>query len=179
MPPTLWCPPQAFDASSTRFTLYKYNYKHLSIRLLPLDDTLRSRIKRGQGVRDGPNSLAKAVGMVIYEKRKTLGLTQAALAEKLGIGQQSLSRIEQGRMAPKFERLQDIADVLECSVADLFYSADTDAAKYANLITELLVSLTEEERVFVVEQNTRLVKFLKKQRTSPQKPALGLYRSVP
>ena len=115
-------------------------------------------------MKGGSNSLTKAVGAVIYKKRKALGLTQAALAEKLGIGQQSLSRIEQGRMAPKFERLQDIADALECGVADLFRNADAGVEQCANSIAGLLAPLTDEERAFVLEQNARLVRFIMKKR---------------
>jgi transcriptional regulator with XRE-family HTH domain len=119
---------------------------------------------RRRGVKGGSNSLAKAVGGIIYEKRKALGLTQAVLAEKLGIGQQSLSRIEQGRMAPKFERLQDIAEALECGVADLFRNVDVRGARYAESIADILVTLTEEERIFTVEQTVRLARFIKKNR---------------
>ena len=115
-------------------------------------------------MKDGSHSLTKAVGMVIYEKRKALGLTQAALAEKLGIGQQSLSRIEQGRMAPKFERLQDIADVLECGVADLFRRVDTGTVRRMDSIADVLAPLTEEECAFVVRQSVRLARFLHKDR---------------
>ena len=111
---------------------------------------------------DGSNLLTKTVGRIIYAKRKALGLTQAALAEKLGIGQQSLSRIEQGRMAPKFERLQDIADALACGVPDLFRSVDTGAVQHMDALADLLVSLTEEEQAFVVGQSARLIRFLKK-----------------
>jgi len=100
--------------------------------------------------------------MVIYRKRKALGLTQADLAEKLGIGQQSLSRMEQGRMAPKFERLQDLADALGCGVADLFRTADAGAARQADALADMLAPLTAEERAFVVEHSARLANFLKK-----------------
>ena len=113
-------------------------------------------------MKDGSNSMAQSVGSVIYEKRKALGLTQAALAEKLGIGQQSLSRIEQGRMAPKFERLRDIADALECGVADLFRKADVGRTRQTDSFTACLSPLTEEKRAFVMEQSLRLAHFLKK-----------------
>jgi transcriptional regulator with XRE-family HTH domain len=112
-------------------------------------------------VKDSSNSLAQAVGLVICEKRTALGLTQSALAKKLGIGQQSISRIEQGLMAPKFERLRDIADVLECGVADLFRNADTVSGRHSRSIAACLAPLTEEKRAFVVEQSVKLARFLK------------------
>ncbi len=52
--------------------------------------------------------LTKIFGNNIRKRRKGLYLTQVELAERLGIGQQSLSRIERGVTAPKFERLEEI-----------------------------------------------------------------------
>ena len=47
-------------------------------------------------------------------------LTQAELAERLDMGGDSLSRIENGIVAPRFQRLEEIANLLDCAVADLF-----------------------------------------------------------
>lgn len=47
-------------------------------------------------------------------------MTQEALAETLGISQESLCRMEKGLIAPRFERLFDFARALDCSIADLF-----------------------------------------------------------
>lgn len=66
------------------------------------------------------NSLAKLVGSNIAARRKMKNWTQAQLGEKLGIGTDSLCRIERGIMAPRFQRLDDIAQALDCSVTDLF-----------------------------------------------------------
>ena len=66
------------------------------------------------------NNLAKLVGSNIAARRKQKNWTQAQLGEKLGIGTDSLCRIERGVMAPRFQRLNDIAHFLDCSVADLF-----------------------------------------------------------
>ncbi|MBQ2761867.1 MAG: helix-turn-helix transcriptional regulator [Mailhella sp.] len=66
------------------------------------------------------NSLARRVGANIAAYRKLKGWTQAQLGEILGIGTDSLCRIERGTMAPRFQRLEDIAKALGCSVSDLF-----------------------------------------------------------
>ena len=47
-------------------------------------------------------------------------MTQEALAETLGISQESLCRMEKGLIVPRFERLFDFARALDCSIADLF-----------------------------------------------------------
>jgi len=54
-------------------------------------------------------------------------MTQERLAKMVGIGQQSLSRMEQGHIAPRFERLQGFAKALGCTVTDLFKQEDEEA----------------------------------------------------
>lgn len=68
--------------------------------------------------------LAVIVGANITAKRKRMGLNQAQFAEKLGIGPDSLSRIERGLTAPRFQSLEKIALILECPVAELFLTGD-------------------------------------------------------
>lgn len=64
--------------------------------------------------------VARLFGEQIAAKRKEKGLTQEALAEKLGISQESLCRMEKGLISPRFERLLDFSQALDCPIADLF-----------------------------------------------------------
>ena len=66
------------------------------------------------------HKLAQLVGSNIATRRKLKNWTQAQLGEMLGIGTDSICRIERGVMAPRFQRLEDLAHLLDCSVADLF-----------------------------------------------------------
>lgn len=68
--------------------------------------------------------LATIVGANITARRKLLGWNQAKFAERLGMGADSLSRIERGLVAPRFPRLEQMAELLECSVADLFQTQE-------------------------------------------------------
>ena len=68
--------------------------------------------------------LSASVGANIAARRKLKGWTQAEFAEKMGMGPDSLSRIERGTVAPRFPRLEEMARLLECSPADLFRSPD-------------------------------------------------------
>jgi len=79
-------------------------------------------------------------------KRKQLGLTQDELAELLRIGQQSMSRIERGVMAPKFERLQEIAQMLHCSVPELFIAEKTETDSTEVIIRDILNGLELPEK---------------------------------
>lgn len=64
--------------------------------------------------------VATLVGANITRLRRKKGWSQKVLAEKLGIGADSVSRFENGFVAPRLERLQTIADILECDLAELF-----------------------------------------------------------
>ena len=86
----------------------------------------------------------------VQRKRKLIGLSQGELAERLGIGQQSMSRIERGVMAPKFERLSDIAQELHCNVAALFVSPDVDDDDTQDVLADILRGLSATERACVL-----------------------------
>lgn len=104
--------------------------------------------------------LARSVGATIATRRKLLGLTQAELAERLDIGQESLSRMENGQISPKFSRLQSFADALGCSVADLFRSKTDDVYARSATIADLLQPLSAEGQEAIVNIITELVQVI-------------------
>lgn len=59
------------------------------------------------------------IGRVIMTKRKSLGLTQQALANELNISFQAISKWENGTSCPDIDLLPDIASVLQTSVDSL------------------------------------------------------------
>lgn len=61
--------------------------------------------------------LAIVVGTNIVMYRKRLGMAQADLARQLEIAPDQLSRIERGMVAPRFNRLEKIAEILQCTPA--------------------------------------------------------------
>lgn len=56
------------------------------------------------------------IGQKIKELRLQRGWSQEKLAEKIGIGQQYISKYESGKLSPSFKTLSKIADVLGVSV---------------------------------------------------------------
>lgn len=96
------------------------------------------------------SKLAVQVGQVIARRRKMCGMTQAALAEQLGITQDSLSRMEKGVMTPKFSRLPELAFHLDCRVADLFREACGERDDWEAAIAEELRELGPDERELVL-----------------------------
>lgn len=100
------------------------------------------------------------VGKNIQMKRKKMGLNQAEFAEQIGIGQQSLSAMERGEIAPKFERLPIIAEQLCCPVADLFrLPSDMDNAEAA--LADFMAGLSADERQLIVRTVAGLALFFK------------------
>ncbi len=91
--------------------------------------------------------------MKLYERiqmlRKKAGWSQEKLAEKLGVSRQTISKWENGAANPGMDRLQDLADALDITMAELL---GTDA------------QATEDERIAEYEEEIR---GLKKKKSSP------------
>ena len=95
--------------------------------------------------------LIKVLGKAIAIRRRDKEMTQEELAGILKIAPDTLSRMEKGRFAPKMSRLPDIAQALNCSVADLFREADVTAEDRAATITEILNPLPDEAQEAMVQ----------------------------
>lgn len=62
-----------------------------------------------------------SIGLIIREARKSAGLTQRELAERLGLKQQFISRLESGEEEnPTVETLSKIASVTEKKLSVAF-----------------------------------------------------------
>ena len=59
---------------------------------------------------ENSNQINEKIGKNIAYYRKTLGLTQAELAEKTGIRQSNISRIESGAASPTIDTLARLAE---------------------------------------------------------------------
>lgn len=106
------------------------------------------------------DSLTVTLGKKIRARRKELGMTQEELAEKLGVGHQALSRIENGVMAPKMDRLPLLAKSLKCKVPDLFQT-DDDSPDYAIRLADLFTGLSSKKQEFIYQHIAGLVFMLK------------------
>ncbi len=74
-----------------------------------------------------PEGPLVAVGNRIRSRREELGLSQAALAERLNRTQTSISYWEAGRRSPDVEDLVALADALEVEPADLLVRASANS----------------------------------------------------
>jgi putative transcriptional regulator len=56
----------------------------------------------------------------LKELRATAGLSQAALADRLGVSRQSINAIETGRWDPSLPLAFELAGVFGCRIEDIF-----------------------------------------------------------
>lgn len=95
--------------------------------------------------------LAHAVGRSIAAQRIRCGLTQEAVADKLDIGYEAVSRIERGVVMPNIARLVEFAEIFGCATADLLMETSPRPVDQANRIAQLLAPLTPSDREWIVK----------------------------
>jgi transcriptional regulator with XRE-family HTH domain len=122
-------------------------------------------------------SIAGIVGHNIQFRRKKRNLTQEELAEMVGIGQQSLSRMEKGKIAPRLERLQDFAEALGCVVVDLFEENFVEDDEPISALKAVIKPLSEDSQQAVINiasETARAMLKLEKSRVNPEPSNIGL-----
>lgn len=97
---------------------------------------------------DSGTALAVRIGRSIKKARAVQELTQAQLAEILGIESVTVSRIETGAQLPSIDRLDEIAKVLKVSLATLL--GDGKDSAIADLLVDAVKELPVREQKFVL-----------------------------
>jgi len=79
---------------------------------------LKRKLLRDQGVKKAYAKLGPEYAMIekIIEKRLKKGLTQAALAKKVGTKQSAISRLERGSYNPTVAFLHKVSDALDAKL---------------------------------------------------------------
>ncbi|APE21376.1 DNA-binding protein [Streptomyces venezuelae ATCC 10712] len=93
--------------------------------------------------------LAFMLGQMVYDLRTKLGLTQTALAERAGMKQPAISRIEGGGTVPTLPLLRRLADALDADLNISFTPRNTpaEAEVPAEVARGLTVAEAAEESV--------------------------------
>ena len=82
------------------------------------------------------------IGYFIAERRKAAGLTQSALAEKLGVTNRAVSKWENGRSLPYASIMLALCDILKISVTELlkgeFMESENKNKNEEQLLLELV-----------------------------------------
>lgn len=106
--------------------------------------------------------LSPAIGRAIARQRVKRGLTQEEVAERLGVGNEAVSRIERGVVTPNIERLVQFAALFGCETIELLTEASSNPDDQAAHIRGLLATLTPEDRQLVLEWVERLTERLRR-----------------
>ncbi len=72
-----------------------------------------------------PDPMDVALGAAVRIRRRTIGMSQEALAEQCGVSFQQIQKYENGANRISFSRLVQIARALRCRVVDLMDVLDT------------------------------------------------------
>jgi len=87
-----------------------------------------------------PDPMDVALGAAVRMRRRTLGISQEALAERCGVSFQQIQKYENGANRISFSRLVQIARALRCRVVDLLDvldSPDGDNVEELDLLSRL------------------------------------------
>ena len=106
--------------------------------------------------------LARSVGASIASARERAGLTQEEVSERLGIGNQAVSRIERGAVIPTVARLFELAEVLDCRVDELLLSSSDRGADQALAMARQIDGLSVSDRELVAGIVGQLAQHLRK-----------------
>lgn len=98
-------------------------------------------------VLDKNQQLMQTIGKAVAKYRQASGLTQAQLAEILGIGNDAVSRMERGTTVPTVLRLLELAEIFQCEIADLVTESSARSMDQARHLEHLLNQLEDSERM--------------------------------
>ena len=86
------------------------------------------------------------IGKFISERRKSVGLTQAQLAERLNITDRAISKWENGRTMPDSSLMLELCEILGISVNDLLYGEIVSPQSYNNELENALLEAVKEKQ---------------------------------
>ena len=87
-----------------------------------------------------PDPMDIALGAAVRIRRRTIGMSQEALADQCGVSFQQIQKYENGTNRISFSRLVQIARALRCRVTDLtdvFDGPDRETAEDLDLLTRM------------------------------------------
>lgn len=86
------------------------------------------------------------IGKFIAKCRKEQGLTQAQLAEMLGITYKAVSKWESGKGLPDPSRMIDLCNILKITVNDLLSGEKVEEKNYVNKVDDNLIELQKQKQ---------------------------------
>jgi transcriptional regulator with XRE-family HTH domain len=108
--------------------------------------------------------IAAVIGRNLAAVRKRQGLTQAAVAERIDVDAETISRFERGTVTPGISTLERLCSALECSWTDILEGTSTDAQQLGPDIARVLAPLSAADRQFILNQMKAWAEHMKAQR---------------
>lgn len=96
-------------------------------------------------------ALLHRVAENIGKRRRALGLTQAQLAERLGVDTETLSRFERGKHSPTLKNLARLAGLLQTTVSDLLAEERQQPSDNSTIISAWLDVLSSADQAFAMD----------------------------
>ena len=106
--------------------------------------------------------IAIAIGARLARKRQEAGLTQEDVAERLGVGNEAVSRMERGVATPTVVRIFEFAELYGCRVDHLLMEASDREIDQAAVLIDQLSGLSLDDRQLVIGIVDQLIGHLRK-----------------
>lgn len=91
------------------------------------------------------SDFSKRLGDSIYQNRKRLKMTQAELAEKAGVTEQTIRKIEHGEGNPQLEVLCSLITTLGIDPSEIIYPRQDSNKQYIKQLEILLSDCTDNQ----------------------------------
>lgn len=95
--------------------------------------------------------LATRFARAVSGRRREMGLTQAQLAEALGVDAETLSRFERGKHLPSLKTLEKLASLLVVPMAALLAERAPEVEDDAHRISAWMRGLSADDREFLLD----------------------------
>lgn len=100
------------------------------------------------------------LGNIVKEKRIHLGLTQKELGKRLNVSDKAISKWERGISYPDILKINDLASILETSVAVLLSDDEGREIQNSNTITNEIKNLLEVSRESILHRKRKYIKII-------------------
>lgn len=85
------------------------------------------------------------IGKTIQMLRKSAHIKQSELAEKIGLSEKHLSKIETGKNLPSLDNFLKMAQILEFRLEDFGICIDSSESKYRQELFKIAYSASEKD----------------------------------
>lgn len=105
-----------------------------------------------QGARRSRGALRPRLAKNLAQRRSALSITQAQLAERLGVSSETVARFERGVYSPSLQKLEALAEALRIPASELIAEDRTlTRTDQESRLLACFVGLSNEEQVFLAE----------------------------